>query len=83
MLGDGKLFKVKLPGRKSQLERVLEKVKDSLDVSGQVKSGLPDALNGGRAQKAGLLAGAVAVLTAGSAGISNLRQRDEGARGDS
>ncbi len=37
----------------------------------------------GRALKAGLVAGGLAGLTAGSAGISSLRRRREGAAGDS
>jgi len=36
-----------------------------------------------KARKAGLIAGGVAGLTAGSAGISSLRRRLEGARDDS
>ncbi|MDQ5831576.1 MAG: hypothetical protein M3550_00765 [Actinomycetota bacterium] len=44
-----------------------------------IKSGLPGA-GSGRAKKAGLIAGGLAGLTAGSAGISSLRRRKEGAR---
>jgi hypothetical protein len=44
---------------------------------------LKDALPKDKARKAGLIAGGVAGLTAGSAGISSLRRRLEGARNDS
>jgi hypothetical protein len=36
-----------------------------------------------KAKRAGLVAGGLAGLTAGSAGVSSLRRRKEGARGDS
>jgi len=100
---------MKLLNRKSRLERLLETVTDSLDVtrptkSSRIKPSLPsglrsgsgsalpgvgtrNALKAGLAQdnlvKAGLIAGGLAGLTAGSAGISSLRRRNEGARGDS
>ena len=68
--------------RKSQLERVLESVGDSLDVSRGIKK-LPGG-GSGKALKAGLIAaGGLAGLTAGSAGISSLRRHREGARDDS
>jgi hypothetical protein len=44
---------------------------------------LKDAVPKDKARKAGLIAGGVAGLTAGSAGISSLRRRLEGARDDS
>ena len=44
---------------------------------------LKDALPKDKARKAGLIAGGLAGLTAGSAGISSLRRRLEGARDDS
>jgi len=60
--------------RKSEPDRLLDTVGDSLaSLSGSVsKSNL---------LKAGLIAGGVAALTAGSAGISSIRRRMEG--GDS
>jgi hypothetical protein len=62
--------------RKSQLQRVLESVGDSLDVPSGVKSNLSS-----KATKAGLItAGGLAALTAASAGISSLRNRTEGSR---
>lgn len=65
--------------RKSQLQRMLDTVNDSLDAPSGIKSG-----GAGRALKAGLIAGGgLAGLTAGSAGISALRRRGEGARDDS
>jgi hypothetical protein len=73
--------------RKSQLQRLL----DSVDIPGGIKLGIP---GGGRssktlrngmpekdtAVKAGLIAGGLAGLTAGSAGISSLRRRQGRAR---
>ena len=58
--------------RKSQLERLLESLGDSLDVP---------SVDSGKATKAGLIAaGGLAGLTAASAGISSLRRRTEGTR---
>ncbi len=54
-------------------------IKAVLPQGGALKAGLPP----GRAQTAGLVAGGLAGLTAGSAGISSLRRRREGARDDS
>ena len=59
--------------RKSRPERVLETVLDSLDSAA-------GSLTKGRVLKAGLVAGGLAGLTAGSAGISSLRRRLEGTR---
>jgi hypothetical protein len=92
-----------LLNRKSQLQRLLETVGDSLDVPSRIKAGRPGgpsrikvglpglgsstALKVGmpkdKALKAGLVAGGLVGLTAGSAGISSLRRRKEGARDDS
>jgi hypothetical protein len=59
---------MRLPRRKSQPDRILDVVGDSF------------AALGGRSKlvKAGLIAGGVAVLTAGSAAISSIRRRTEG-----
>ena len=54
--------------KKSEPEQLLETAKGSL------RRGLKD----GKVVKAGLIAGGVAALTAGSAGISALRRRLEG-----
>jgi hypothetical protein len=62
--------------RKSQSERVLETVNASLDALG-------GALTKSKAIKGGLIAGGLAGLTAGSAAISSLRRRREGASDDS
>ena len=62
--------------RKSDLERLLEAVSDSFDA-------LRGGLTKGKVLKAGLIAGGLAGLTAGSAGISSLRRREEGAGDDS
>jgi hypothetical protein len=78
---------MKLFNRRSKFDRLLEGVTGSLEsvvglagASG-VGSGkaLKDALPKDKARKAGLIAGGVAGLTAGSAGISSLRRRLEGA----
>ena len=84
---------MRLFNRKSQLQRLLETVDDVLDTPGGIKLGMPGgagsgrrlkaALSNDRAMKAGLIAGGVAGLAAGSTGISALRRRHEGARYDS
>jgi hypothetical protein len=84
---------MRLFNRKSQLQRLLETVTDSLDTSRGSKLSVPGglgsttalkhALPNDKAVKAGLIAGGLAGLTAGSAGISALRRRREGARDDS
>ena len=83
---------MRLINRKSQFQRFLDKVDDSLDVPTGIKSGLQgigstNPLKGvlprGKGLKAGIVAGATVGLTAGSAAISSLRRRNEGARGDS
>ena len=78
--------------KKSQLQRLLENVNDSLDALSGIKIDTPSsgpgkalkaALPKDKARKAGWIAGGLAGLTAGSAGISSLRRRKEGARDDS
>ena len=54
-------------------------LKEALPTSGSLKAVMPRD----RALKAGLVAGGLAGLTAGSAGISSLRRRREEAAGDS
>ena len=62
---------MRLPSTKSEPERLLDTVGDSLaDLSGGV--------NRSKLLKAGLIAGGVAALTAGSAAISSIRRRMEG-----
>jgi hypothetical protein len=57
--------------RKSEPDRLLDTVGDSLaSLSGSVRKS--------KLLKAGLIAGGVAALTAGSAGISSIRRRMEG-----
>jgi hypothetical protein len=64
--------------RKGTAERLLDTVTSSVGASKRGRSG------SGKARKAGLIAaGSVAGLTAGSAGISSLRRRNERAREDS
>jgi hypothetical protein len=72
---------MRLFNRKSQLQRLLETVNDSLDASTSgTKSRLPSG-DSAKTLTAGLIAaGSLAGLTAASAGISSLRRRSEGAR---
>lgn len=82
---------MRLFNRRSKFDRLLDTVNDSLDTltglaaASGVGSGtaLKDAVPKDKARKAGLIAGGLAGLTAGSAGISSLRRRLEGARDDS
>ena len=82
---------MQVPKRKSRLQRALGAAGDSLDMRGGIKSAVPGVSPGkavkaafsGKPLKAGLIAGSLAGLTAGSAGISARRRRDEGARDDS
>jgi hypothetical protein len=62
---------VRIFTRKSELERLIDSASDSL-------SELNERLTMSRLLKAGLIAGSLAGLTAGSAGISSLRRRSEG-----
>jgi hypothetical protein len=83
---------MRLPHKRSRLERLVDTVTGSLDGgSSPMRLGMPggggpakalkEALPGGdKALKAGVVAGGLAGLTAGSAGISSLRRRREGAR---
>ena len=57
--------------RKSELERLIDSASDSL-------SERNERLTMSRLLKAGLIAGSLAGLTAGRAGISSLRRRSEG-----
>jgi hypothetical protein len=65
---------MRLLGTKSEPDRLLETVGDSL-------AALSDGVNKSKLLKAGLVAGGVAALTAASAAISSIRRRTEG--GDS
>jgi tetrahydromethanopterin S-methyltransferase subunit F len=67
---------VRLFSRKSELERIFDSVGDSLNE-------LSDGVTKSRLLKAGVIAGGLAGLTAGSAGISSLRRRKEGVGDDS
>jgi hypothetical protein len=62
---------MRLLHRKSDPDRLLDTVGDSLGA-------LSGAVNRSKLRKAGLIAGGVAVLTAGSAAISSIRRRMEG-----
>jgi hypothetical protein len=57
--------------RKGERERLIDSVGDSL-------CELSDGLTKSKLLKAGLIAGGLAGLTVGSAGISSLRRRNEG-----
>ena len=69
--------------KKNQLQRLLETVEDSFD--GPTRAEVRRrGVRPGKALKASLFAaGGLAALTAGSAGITSLRRRMEGARDDS
>jgi hypothetical protein len=78
---------VKLPHKKSPLDRVIEVAEDSVDGTNSIAQGiskldltkhLSRALPDG-ARTAGLIAGGMAGLTAGSAGVSSYRRRKAGA----
>lgn len=62
---------MRLLHRKSDPDRLLDTVGDSVGA-------LSGAVNRSKLLKAGLIAGGVAVLTAGSAAISSIRRRMEG-----
>jgi hypothetical protein len=62
---------VRIFTRKREPERLIDSASDSLGE-------LSDGLTKGSLLKAGLIAGGLAFLTAGSAGISSLRRRSEG-----
>jgi hypothetical protein len=62
---------VRIFTRKSERERLTDSVSDSLGE-------MSDRLTKSRLLKAGLIAGGLAGLTVGSAGISSLRRRNEG-----
>jgi hypothetical protein len=84
---------MRLINRKNGPQRLLKTVSESLDMSSGSRFGLPGGGGPGKtlkaslpndtALKAGLIAGGLAGLTAGSAGISSLRRRMEGAVDDS
>jgi hypothetical protein len=62
---------MRLVQRKSEPDQLLDTVGDSL-------AALSGGVNRSKLLKAGLIAGGVAVLTAGSAAISSIRRRMEG-----
>jgi hypothetical protein len=66
--------------RKSPLQRIMQTLGDSLDIASAGRPSMPD-VSSGKARRAGLIAAVSAIgLTAGSAGVSSLRRRTEGAR---
>jgi len=83
---------MKWPHRKSTLHRTFDAVVDSLDGVDSISRGLSGmttkqkelkAVVPGGARTAGLVGGAVAGMTAASAGISAYRRRREGQSDDS
>jgi hypothetical protein len=65
--------------RKTRLQRLRKTVTNSLEMPSDIKPGMPK-VGSGKPFKTGLIAaGALAALTAGSAGISSLRRHSEGA----
>lgn len=75
-------MRIPTPHRKSRVQRLLDRLSDPFDMPRAITSNLP-SLGSDNARRAGLIAAAVTGLTAGSAGISSLRRRNEGARDDS
>ncbi|MDQ6803756.1 MAG: hypothetical protein M3065_02055 [Actinomycetota bacterium] len=75
-------MRIPIPSRRSPVQRLLDKVIHPLEQTSAIKTSLP-SMGPNNARKAGLIAGAVAGITAGSAGISSLRRRTEGARDNS
>lgn len=75
-------MRIPTPHRKSRVQRLLDRLSDPFDMPSTITSNLP-GLGSDNARRAGLIAAAVTGLTAGSAGISSLRRRNEGARDDS
>ncbi|HEX8854383.1 MAG TPA: hypothetical protein VF752_02190 [Thermoleophilaceae bacterium] len=74
---------MQLFNRKSELERMLEKLTDPLEATSKLTFDMPSG-GAGKALKVGLIsAGGLAGLTAASAAISSLRRKSEGASGDS
>ena len=73
-------MRVHIPKRKSQTQRILESVTDTLAVPNAVKQSLP-RVGADSARKAGLIAGALAGLTAGSASISVAQATQRGGEG--
>ncbi len=83
---------MKLPSRKSKLQSLLDTVTDSVDGVTGIRIALPSpgsgnplkgSVSGDMVRKVGLIAGGLVGLTAGSASISSLRRRTEGASDDS
>jgi hypothetical protein len=72
-------MRIPLRNRKNPVHRLLDELNG---MPSGIKASLPN-VGSDNARKAGLIAGAVVGLTAGSAGISSLRRRTEGARDDS
>jgi hypothetical protein len=62
---------MRLVRRKSEPDRILDTVADSL-------AALSGGVSRSKLVKAGLVAGGVAALTAGSAAVSSIRRRREG-----
>lgn len=77
---------MKLPGRKSKFQQVLETVEHSIDNAGTIGRSLTSLSPRSEhklevpagARTAGIVAGTLVAVTAGSAGISSYRRRREG-----
>ena len=68
---------MRLLHRKSQPDGLLDNLGDSLDHLGDALGGLTSQKKRSTLMKAGLIAGGLAAVTAGSAAISSLRRRIE------
>jgi hypothetical protein len=69
---------MRLVQRKSEPERLLETVGNSVETVGNSLGAVSGGVNRSTLAKAGLIAGGLAALTAGSAAISSIRRRKEG-----
>ena len=69
---------MRLVQRKSEPERLLETVGNSLETVGNSLGAVSGGVNRSTLVKTGLIAGGLAALTAGSAAISSIRRRMEG-----
>jgi len=69
---------MRLVQRKSEPDRLLETVGNSLETVGNSLGAVSGGVNRSTLVKAGLITGGLAALTAGSAAISSIRRRMEG-----
>jgi hypothetical protein len=69
---------MRLVQRKSEPDRLLETVGNSLETVGNSLGAVSGGVNRSTLVKVGVIAGGLAAITAGSAAISSIRRRMEG-----